>query len=99
MRDPAPDLVPDASRGSVVRSPGTSRLELTGRGCENDPKIQRCEELPPPLSRVSPTIGLGRIGWGIGSGAGFSAADNILGSAPQLEDRPLLLVGARCAFS
>jgi len=51
------------------------------------------------LSRVSPTIGLGRIGWGIGLGAGFSATDNILGSAPQIEDRPLLLVGARSASS
>jgi hypothetical protein len=51
------------------------------------------------LSRVSPTIGLGRIGWGIGVGAGFSAMDNILGSAPQIEDRSLLLVGARSASS
>jgi hypothetical protein len=70
-------------------------LRLAARDCENDPRIQLFEELRPPLSRVSPTIGLGRIGWGIGLGAGFSATDAILGLAPQIEDRPLLLIGAR----
>jgi hypothetical protein len=38
------------------------------------------------LSRVSPTIGLGRIGWGCGWGAGLSAIDNILGLVDQDDD-------------
>jgi hypothetical protein len=74
-------------------------LRLTARGCENDPEIQRREELPQPSSRVPPTIGLGRIGWGIGLDARFSVTDNVLGSAWQIEDRPLLLVGACSASS
>jgi hypothetical protein len=40
-----------------------------------------------PLSRVSPTIGLGRIGCGCGGGVGLSAMDDILGLIDQ-NDHP-----------
>lgn len=61
----------DAKRG---------RRERTTRG-------QRCLEPVLPLSRVSPTIGLGRIGCGCGCGVGLSAIDDILRLVDQ-DDHP-----------
>ena len=70
---------PGAWEGVVPKGLKRGRRERTARG-------QRCLEPVLPLSRVSPTIGLGRIGCGGGCGVGLSAIDAILRLVDQDDD-------------
>jgi hypothetical protein len=85
MRDLARDLLTTETAVVGHSESSNTALQLAAEAAERS-EVQRCDELPLPLSRVSPTIGLGRIGWGCGLGAGLSAMNNILGLVDQGDD-------------